>query len=164
MLSQINWIIGHVQPCSRDRLRGAGRLVFVCLGNINRSAFADSVGRHLGLPCISVGLSTTTGAPASLQACLQAQHMGYSLALHRATNLTDYHYREGDLLLLMEERHARRLVKQGFPRASLALLGQWARPQRLHLHDPDTLSSTYFATCFTLIESAVRTLAYERDH
>ena len=40
------------------------RLVFVCQGNICRSAFADVAGRRAGLNTASFGLSTTTGRAA----------------------------------------------------------------------------------------------------
>jgi protein-tyrosine phosphatase len=49
----------QLQP---ERVR---RLVFVCLGNINRSAFGHVVAAGLGVRVVSIGLSTpTTGAPA----------------------------------------------------------------------------------------------------
>jgi protein-tyrosine phosphatase len=135
------------------------RMVFVCLGNINRSAFGAEVARNLGMEAVSIGLSTTTGAPATPMAQVQALRQQTDLSMHRATDLRDYRPEPGDLLLVMEVRHARQLQARGIAPESIALLGHWSRPRRLHLHDPHTLSSDYFATCFTLIESAVRNLA-----
>lgn len=136
------------------------RLVFVCLGNINRSAFADHLARSLGVHSCSIGLSTTTGATATPAALRTAPGFGIDLGPHRATDLGDYQRLEGDLLVAMEVRHARRLRAQGLPPGgAVVLLGHWAAPQRIHLHDPHTLSDAYFRTCFTLIHSAVRGLA-----
>jgi protein-tyrosine phosphatase len=137
------------------------RLVFVCLGNINRSAYAEAVAHGIGLGsrCISVGLATTSGAPATRQARQTAALHGRSLEMHHATDWSDYRYQAGDLLLAMEIRHVHRLMRLGIPAEAIALLGAWASPPRLHLHDPDTLCDAYFRSCFALIESAVRSLA-----
>ena len=154
---------GRVTPFLQADVRQARRLVFVCLGNINRSAFAGVVAQHLGeREVMSIGLSTTTGAPATPQALRQAQLQGFDLSAHRATDIRDYIYEDGDLLLIMELRHAHALVHHGVAAEAVLPLGLWATPQRLHLHDPHTLSSDYFGTCFTLIESAVRRLVESR--
>lgn len=159
-LAQVSYLLGRYEAQTRLPLK-VDRLVFVCLGNINRSAFGAEVARRIGLKAVSIGLSTTTGAPATPMAIAQAACQGFSLGEHRATNLTDYAYQDGDLLIAMEARHVERLVAKGIPRDAIILLGAWSRPQRLHLHDPHTLSAEYFSTCFTLIESAVRKLGGE---
>ncbi len=140
----------------------AQRLVFVCLGNINRSAFACAVANKLGEPSISIGLSTTTGAPATHQAMEAAVCHTVDLSCHRATAWEDYAYRDGDLLLVMEVRHARTLAALGIPTSAISFLGLWGAPARIHLHDPHTLSPEYFETCFSLIETAVRRLIAAR--
>lgn len=163
LLGQLEGVAGP-----RDRFRRlvpqqVGRVVFVCLGNINRSAFAHAVATRTSVACASLGLSTTTGAPATAMACAVAQEMGYALEHHSATDLKDHEPRDDDLLLVMELRHAHRLVAHGFPAERIALLGHWARPVRYHLHDPEKLSRDYYRTCFTLIESAVRNLLGELE-
>ena len=161
MLAAGEYVLGRHQAWTCAPTAPVRRLVFVCLGNINRSAFGAEVARSLGLPTVSIGLSTTTGAPATPMACVQARCQGFDLAAHLATDHQDYTIQPGDLLLAMEVRHAKQLVARGVPSDSIRLLGAWASPMRLHLHDPHTLSSAYFATCFTLIESAVRNLSAE---
>ncbi len=163
LLSQTSWVLGRIQSWSAQDVARTQRFVFVCLGNINRSAFAAAVARQLGLPCVSIGLSTTTGAPATRFAMAQAQVQGYDLQAHQATDMSDYQYTPGDTLLVMEERHIGVLTRRGIPPHAIAMLGQWGRPMRLHLHDPDTLSPAFFSTCFTVIESAVRHLAAARQ-
>lgn len=137
------------------------RLVFVCLGNINRSAFAHAVAARRGLRCASIGLSTTTGVPANEAARLIAPEFGVSLEAHRATDLADFEPEPGDLFLVMELRHANRLVEHGIATDRIALLGHWAQPRRYHIHDPHTLSPEYFRTCFGVIAPAVERLATE---
>ena len=157
-LAQAEWLLGRLDPWLGPEPRKVKRLVFVCLGNINRSAYADAVARGLGANCVSIGLATTTGAAAFSMATAQALRFGVDLGGHRATDFTDYRYVDGDLLMAMEVRHVHRLIALGVPSQAIALLGFWATPRRLHLHDPHMLPEPYFATCFTIIESAVRKL------
>jgi protein-tyrosine phosphatase len=162
-LAEGEYLLGRVDDHVTPDLARVNRLVFVCLGNINRSAFAEQVARRLGVRTCSIGLSTTTGAPAFRTAQATSPLFGIDLTAHRATNLTDHTAAADDLLLVMEVRHARRLVQHGMPPRSIALLGHWAAPRRLHLHDPHVLDEAYFRTCFTLIESAVRGLVAELE-
>lgn len=157
-LGELEYIAGRLDRHTAIDLAQAHRLVFVCLGNINRSAFAEALARAHGLHAVSIGLSTTTGAPAFYKALTTARRFGVELADHRATNLADYRHQAGDLLLVMEVRHARRLVALGFPADMIALLGHWSAPQRIHIHDPHVLSDAYFRTCFSVLDSAVRGL------
>jgi protein-tyrosine phosphatase len=160
-LAMLQWSVGSLQSATDVDLRKADRLVFVCLGNINRSCFAEGVATREGAMACSFGLSTTTGAPAFHMAVATAERLGVDLQAHQATNLTDYIARPGDLLLVMEVRHIKRLRRAGLGHVPTALLGAWTHPRRLHLHDPHKLSSDYFLTCFGLIESATRALVHE---
>lgn len=140
--------------------REVRRIVFVCQGNICRSAFAAAVARSRGLPVASFGLSTVTGMPASGWAKATARALGYDLSEHRTTAAEEFLLHDGDLLLAMEVRQLRRLA--GHPRLSAAprsMLGLWARPWIPHLHDPVDLDARYFLACFRRIERAVDRLA-----
>jgi protein-tyrosine phosphatase len=161
LLGETEFLAGRVNQFLQPDLSATDRLVFVCLGNINRSAFAEGVAAASGLHTASIGLSTSTGNPAFHMAIDTAQYFGIDLQAHRATDFTDYEYRQGDLLLAMEIRHAHHLVNLGIPQKAIALLGHWATPHRIHIHDPHTLSSPYFRTCFSLIHSAVRELSMD---
>src|SRR5260221_4913008 len=78
------------------------RLVFVCRGNICRSAFAEIVGREHQLPSASFGLSTTTGLPANSQAIKMAMGLRVDMSKHVATDVSDFIAAPGDLLMAME--------------------------------------------------------------
>ncbi|MDO7835777.1 phosphotyrosine protein phosphatase [Sphingobium sp. HBC34] len=135
------------------------RLVFVCQGNICRSAFADVVARGAGAQSASFGLSTTTGRAAHGPAIAAARALGHDLSAHRAIDLKDYRPQPGDLLLAMEVRQLHRLAADprlnGLPRM---LLGRWTRPMLPHLHDPYGLDDRYMARCLARIERAVGAL------
>lgn len=135
------------------------RLVFVCQGNICRSAFAEAVARRHEIACCSFGLSTTSGVNAYPPAIEVADALGVDLRLHRATAWQDYTPRQGDMLLAMEVRHLDQLAAN--PRLAAlprSLLGLWATPRRPHLHDPYSLSKTYMRACFELVGTAVAAL------
>lgn len=154
-LANIEYSLGRLEGfCDRD-VSSVTRLVFACLGNINRSCFAEQVARLHGVRAVSLGLSTTTGARAFATAVEIAPRFQVDLREHRTIDYSDFQFMQGDLVLCMEIRHARALVTRGFPSRSIRLLGRWATPVRLHIHDPHTLSLPYFFTCFTTIQSAV---------
>jgi len=161
LLGQLELVTGRLDSHLNPAIPQVRRLVFVCLGNINRSAFAAAVARAQGVSVFSIGLATSTGAPAFHTAATTARQFGIDLSTHAATDITDYVYQPGDLLLAMEVRHIKQLIAQGISADFIVPLGHWASPHRIHIHDPHTLSDEYFRTCFTLIYSAVINLTEE---
>ena len=158
VLSYPQLALGRSASVAGDPAR-VRRLVFVCQGNICRSAFADVVAQRAGANSASFGLSTTTGRAAHGPAIAAAQALGHDLSAHRAIDLKDYSPQPGDLLLAMEVRQLHRLAADprlnGLPRM---LLGRWTRPMLPHLHDPYQLDDRYMARCLARIEQAVGAL------
>lgn len=154
---------GRLRPFQLRHPERVRRLVFVCLGNICRSAYAEQIARAEGLACASLGLSTTTGVGSPEEALQAARRAGVAMAAHRACDWKDFELQPGDLLLAMEVRQARELQRRLGARddVQLALLGNWCAPRMPHLHDPFTLSAAYFDTCFLRVRSAVRRLAQD---
>ncbi len=138
----------------KPRAEDVRRLVFVCHGNICRSAFADVLARQAGLNSASFGLSTSSGKAAYPATSHIASDMGYSLDAHRTTKAEDYVPEYGDLLLAMETRHLRKLAVDErlghLPRSLLGLYGSTP-----HLHDPYELSDAYMRICLQRIERIV---------
>jgi protein-tyrosine phosphatase len=133
------------------------RLVFVCHGNICRSAYADVLTRDLGFPAASFGLSTTSGLPAHPPVAGAALERGVDLAQHLTTTVDDYVPRSGDLLLAMEARQISRLRRDPrFTGLQVDLLGRYAGTP--HLHDPYRLNEDYVRICLARIDRAVRTI------
>lgn len=161
VLAEIEFVLGRLDNFVQPELTGVERLVFVCQGNICRSCYGEWLARRLGLRAVSFGLATNTGMPAFDLAVETAARFGVDLGAHRTTAVDDFRPGTGDLYLAMEARQARRLQQLDFARDRIALLGAWATPYRMHLHDPHTLNREYFRTCFSLIHSAVINLAHE---
>jgi protein-tyrosine phosphatase len=139
---------------------GVRRLVFICHGNICRSAFADVVARQAGLRVASFGLSTDVGKGAHPPAIEAAANLGFDLSAHRTKRAQDFVPENGDFLLAMEARQLRRIsadpTLSSLPRS---LLGLYATPVFPHLHDPYELDPAYMPVCLGRIESAVTNLA-----
>lgn len=135
------------------------RLVFVCHGNICRSAFADVLAKQAGLNAISFGLSTSSGKPAYPGTVLAAAEMGYDLSHHRTTRVDGYAPVAGDHLLAMEVRHLRKLAADlRLNKVPRSLLGLYGKPPTPHLHDPYGLSDDYMRTCLLRIERTILVL------
>jgi protein-tyrosine-phosphatase len=132
------------------------RLVFVCQGNICRSAYAEARARKSGLSAASFGLGARDGDAADPKALEAASKRGVDLGGHRATSRDRFAPRQGDLLLAMERSH---LAGLSAPEGRVTLLGLWASPPRPHLEDPYGLSRGYFGTCFSVIDDAVGRIA-----
>lgn len=132
------------------------RVVYVCLGNICRSAYGDAIARELDLPVASLGLSTSTGAASPQDAVEAARRAGVELGNHRALDWSDFDVRSGDLFLVMEVRQAHELRKRLGARndVQVCLLGMWCSPPMPHLHDPFSLRPAYFDTCFRRVREA----------
>lgn len=137
---------------------GVRRLIFVCHGNICRSALAEAVARSEGCRTASFGLSTSSGLPAHPPATQAALALGFDLSAHRTTRVEDHVAQAGDLLLAMETRHLRRLAAipalADTPR--LLLGGAIAFP---HLHDPYRLDPDYMPVVLKRVVRAVRAQA-----
>lgn len=154
---------GRLRPFQLQQPQQVRRLVFVCLGNICRSAYAEQVARAEGLACASFGLSTTTGVGSPEEAVAASGRAGLPMAAHRACDWKDFDLQPGDLLLVMEVRQAHELRRRlgGRSDVQVALLGNWCSPPVPHLHDPFTLSPGYFDQCFVRVQQAVRRLGAE---
>lgn len=138
------------------------RLVFICLGNICRSPYGEYIAQRHHIATSGFGLSTSTGAsafPLGVETALERQ---IDMRSHRATDVSDFELKDSDLLLVMELRHAKRVQRLlGGSNAQIALLGNWAQPRRLHIHDPHVHGKAYFETCYDVVENATENLVAE---
>ena len=135
------------------------RLVFVCKGNICRSAYAEAVARSLGIDAISCGVNTRLNFPANDDAIQAAQVKGIDLSEHRTIPIQSLALRETDLLLVMEPWHLECIAQEYGNKYRSTLLGLWGCPVSPHIQDPYGASSVYFNHCFNYIEKTVHEVA-----
>jgi len=144
-------------------------LLFVCKGNICRSAFAGEFAR-LRLPadlrCLSAGFRAEAGVSSPTAALEAAERRGVSLRDHRATALTHALMDEADLVLVMEPWHVTELGAR-YPghRSKILLLSSFdpdssrqSTYERLHIDDPYGKSPETFDECFRRLERTITTL------
>ncbi len=132
------------------------RLVFVCHGNICRSAYAHVLAKRAGAQVASFGLSTATGRGAHAPVIAAAARRGVNMTAHRSVDIDDFVPQDGDLLLAMEMRHLRQMAAEpSLAHLPRMLLGSFARPPVPHLHDPYDEDESYLPMCLTRIERAV---------
>ncbi len=143
--------INQLTPESMGDVR---RFVFVCRGNISRSAYADIAARSRGFVTASCGVSAAQGREADPAAVQVAWQRGLDLSGHRAMEAGRFEPEPGDLLLAMEVRQLAALKDlPHLAQTPRLLLGSFAGTP--HLHDPYGLSLPYYASCFQRIDAAL---------
>lgn len=147
---------GSYREYRRVDWKSVERLVFVCKGNICRSAFAEAVALELGLDSISGGIDTIEGAPANSEAVGMAAIKGINLNGHRTRPMHSLPLKKGDVLIAMEPWQAGHLEREFVKQYGCTLLGLWGTPERPYIHDPYGASAAYFETCFSYIEQSVQ--------
>ncbi|MBK8163191.1 MAG: low molecular weight phosphatase family protein [Gammaproteobacteria bacterium] len=153
------YLTGRYRDYQQIDWQSIDRLVFVCRGNICRSAYAEVVARSLGMEAISCGLDTREGLPANRDAIRMARQMGHHLEEHKTTPIMYLILRRSDLIVTMEPWHAEFLRQHLIRKHYCTLLGLWSQPVLPHIQDPFGASDAYFQQCFTQIEQSVYEIA-----
>lgn len=120
------------------------RLVFVCQGNICRSALAESVFKsHSDIDAISLGLNTHTGKganPRLLKVVYETKNI--DLSSHKTTSVEDYVPSAGDVFVCMEAGHIKAMESLGYSGPFL-LLGTFGGKKTFRINDPYSANDTF---------------------
>jgi len=154
-LCRIRNLLGGYRAYRKVDWGSVERLVFVCKGNICRSAYAEALARSLGVESVSCGLHTRLGLPANERAIQTASLRGVDLKTHRTMPIENFRLRKNDLFIVMEPWQAEHLKGKFGSDCECTLLGLWGQPESPHIHDPYGRSSTYFNHCFNYIDASV---------
>jgi glycine hydroxymethyltransferase len=144
-------------------------ILFVCTGNICRSAFAHAFFTTLvnqrqlpGIVSDSAGLLALAGNPATHMARRVAGEFGVDLDGHRAKSLSKALVAWSGLILVMENSHMETLVADfSEARGKTRLIRNFARfgSKQRGIADPYGLQYDAYRFCFLDIEDAVSGLA-----
>ena len=156
---QICYLAGNYRSYRQVDWGSVRRLVFVCKGNICRSAYAEAIACSLGLDSISCGVDTRNGFPADEEAIRTAAAKGIDLGQHRTTPIQLLAFVEGDLFIAMEPWQAAYISREYGEECKCSILGLWGRPVSPYIQDPYGTSSVYFNNCFDYIEKSVHEVA-----
>lgn len=154
---QFRYLAGGFRRYQKINWHSIDRLVFVCKGNICRSAFAEAVARSAGVEAISCGVDTRNGYAANDGAIKTARLKGLDLDDHKTTTIQSLTFSDSDMLVAMEPWHVDYLRKNIGDNCTL--LGLWGCPESPYIQDPYGLSDEYFKNCFDYIENSVHEIA-----
>jgi protein-tyrosine-phosphatase len=158
-------------------IAGSANVVFVCHGNILRSAFAAAYCRQLasaaGMTNVTVGsagLHARIGRPADPRGIQAARQSGVDLGDHRAAQLTADLVRDADVIVVMDfTNEAECLAAFPTSRNKLRMLGAFdPEPRRSidisdpYMQDAETVRRSYedIATCVHAFWSMLRLTLY----
>lgn len=140
-------------------------ILFVCHGNIIRSALAEAlVQRALPAGTLrigSAGVGAQPGREPDERACAVARELGVSLDRHRARAVSDALLADADVVFVMDELNAALLLAM-HPRAErkLRFLGEWNRDAGSRvIRDPYCGSLEDVRTCGRQIQACAVELA-----
>ncbi len=156
---QLYYLTGRYRAYKKIDWSTVNRLVFVCKGNICRSAYAEEFARIKGIDSISFGLETVDNANANEKAIQIAQRQGINLTPHKTTTVASVELKQTDLLIAMEPWQLKALEDIFSKKYQCTLLGLWTKPVLPHIQDPYGMPDSYFDICFTRIRSGITTLA-----
>jgi len=156
---KIRYLMGSYRKNRQINWQSVGRVIFVCRGNICRSAYAEVIARSIGMDSISCGIDTRPGNPANADAIRVAKVRGVNLSEHRATPIQTLDIRDNDLIVAMEPRQVEFIEQEFANKYKCTLLGLWGRPRYPYIQDPYGASDVYFNHCFHYIEKSVHEIA-----
>lgn len=135
------------------------RVVFVCKGNICRSALAEWVFReNSSIPTASFGVDTTTGCLADPRITRIAASFDIDLNQHKTTAQSNFIPAENDLYVCVDPSHAK-VIKETMPGKPIFYLGALLDTPCTYLHDPHTASDNFALRSVVTIITAVERLA-----
>ncbi|MBT9099112.1 ATP-grasp domain-containing protein [Methylovulum psychrotolerans] len=143
-----------------QRLKQADKVLFVCYGNINRSAVAQVLAEHMladaGIRFASAGFHPVAGRPADATMVKVAAEQGVDLSACRSKILDSTMLAEADVVFVMELAQLSRL-QAAFPGTAdkSFLLGTLNPAQALEIADPYNKAPTAYQHCFTVIKTAL---------
>jgi len=147
----------------RSVVRTPKKIVFVCTGNICRSAFAEKLlkeGAYGHFPAIeSCGLDVEVRSPPPFEAVCAADKIGLDLKNHLSKGIECCDLESADLILAMEYWQYRKLVEV-FPhkKIDIKLLREYAPfPENLlcNINDPFGQSEEKIEKCFSQIKRSI---------
>lgn len=153
--------LGYYDKYKNINWKNVNRLVFVCKGNICRSAFAEAVAKSLGVEAASFGIDTTDNSPADSTAICHAEKKGFKLDKHITTSFETFQKKPGDLYIAMEPTQLPALEQNAISHSTVTLAGIWCVKARPYIEDPYGKLPNYFENCFNCIEEAVHAIRAE---
>jgi predicted ATP-grasp superfamily ATP-dependent carboligase/protein-tyrosine-phosphatase len=155
------WKEGEVSAA----IAGAGSILFLCYGNINRSALAEVMVRGYaedsGISVSSAGFHEAAGRPADPVMIDIARTFDLNLSNIRSSCVTAQQLRDSDIIFVMEKSHHDRVLSIDDTLShKVYLLG--AHPSKIHrsveIEDPFGRAKENYLACYERVSEAVDTV------
>ena len=150
-----------------EKVRAANQVLFICYGNINRSAVAEVILTTL-LPkgcqtrVLSAGFHHDNDRPADPTMQTVASEHGFDLSRFRSARITDALLAQSDVIFVMEKRQYDRLIDEHPAAADRTfLLGPGSREAGqgdAEIADPYHHEEEVYRACFAQVHQAVTQL------
>lgn len=137
------------------------RIIFVCVGNICRSPFAEiiALSNELDISVISAGIEASGVDQPDPVARKIAKEFGYNMDHLCSTKLKEVALFDTDLLVTMEPTHLDRMAKMTKKaNCQTTLLGAWDNVPMLSIDDPYGRAEARFRMVFSHIQVSVENL------
>ena len=149
-----------------ELLRDAGQVLFVCYGNINRSALAESYFRKRvpaeRVEAVSAGFHQVEGRPADPVMVDVAASRGLDLGASLSRTLNDQMVHGSDVIFVMELKHKQQLCER-YPEACgktfLLNAGASQQDSAVEIADPYGQPREVYEACAELVVASVDRLA-----
>jgi protein-tyrosine-phosphatase len=152
----------------------ASQILFVCKGNVCRSAMAEYISRKIAhnyklenIKFYSRGLEVSKKNPAEQNAILVCKENGIDLSAHRSTSLSDDDMYTSDIVITMEYKQSRYLRRK-YPllKDKIILLPFFMNKRSIGLNsmsikDPYGRPIYDFEHCYNYIFSCINNLFYQ---
>lgn len=156
------WRLGLLNRYLHVDYSNVDRVVFVCKGNICRSAYGEAKFNMLSGGAVSAGTEALDGGPANEDAIRVGRQFGVDLLSHRTRNIRASIWKKGDLFVCMEKMHADVVVNVvDMSDKQILLLGGLNGLPRVS--DPYGRSDEYFSIIFARINQLIDSLVARRQ-
>ena len=150
--------LGFYRTYQQIDFKTVSRLVFVCSGNICRSPFGEYIAKSKGLEAESYGLHCRGGDKADPRAILEASNRGVDMRDHLTRHISEYKFKKGDLILIMEPWHLSQLKALKVKYGLVTFVPLWSVHPTPYLSDPFSGNEVFFSRCESVVELCVNTI------
>ena len=155
---------GYFSKYKNIDLSRVKRIIFLCTGNVCRSAFAEWYAKgQTATRIVSYGVNALDGRKAHFLANYTAdKQYNIDMQAHATQNISNHQFDEGDLIVGMEPEHLDAIKKFNMPEGvQFTLLGLWSDKSSPYIFDPYGMSADYFDKCFKVLTASIDNLLQE---